>query len=450
MDICRSIQRYIDDHQLLSHDKLYLLGLSGGPDSVALFRVLLQLGYPFEALHCNFRLRGDESDRDEQFCVSLCQRHDVKLHRIHFDTFTYADLHHVSIEMAARDLRYHYFAEMLRDIGAEDVVIAHHQDDLVETVLLNLTRGTGLHGLLGIKPRNGHIVRPMLCVRRQDILSYLDSLQQDYVTDSTNLKDDAKRNVMRHQVVPVLEKLNPSFSDKVALMTRHLTQVADTIDALADQWVEKARRGASDYSLDQLRQAPSAELAFWQLLGNKGFTTTQSEEIAHCQQSGRYWLSDDYVALVHRKLLLLRDRKLWDEQLPTLRIPETGYYAYGQNRHFRLKLTDYVSPDQISRDPLQVTLDASTVVFPLTIRPLQEGDRFVPFGMKNSKLVSDYLTDRHASLLDKRRQLVVADKSGRIVWLVGRSVDARCAVNKETTKKILIIKSEMQDAKESL
>lgn len=168
------------------------------------------MGIDTEAVTCNFHLRGKESDRDENFCVALCERLGIKLHRCHFDTRSYAEARKISIEMAARELRYRYFEQLRQDIGAEAICVAHHQDDSIETLLMNLIRGTGINGLKGIQPINGHIIRPLLCVGRKDIEDYLNSLGQDYVTDSTNLVDDVMRNKIRLNVIPLLETINPN------------------------------------------------------------------------------------------------------------------------------------------------------------------------------------------------------------------------------------------------
>ena len=218
----QNVEQFIARHQLLDKDKPCLIALSGGADSVSLLLALLHLGYKTEACHCNFHLRGSESVRDEQFCVSLCERLGVPLHRIHFDTEQYASLHKVSIEMAARELRYRYFEQLIQDLEAQGVCVAHHRDDSVETLLINLIRGTGINGLTGIAPRNGHVLRPLLDVSREDILEYLSLQQQDYVTDSTNLVPDVVRNKIRLQVLPLLRTINPSVSDSIATTATHL------------------------------------------------------------------------------------------------------------------------------------------------------------------------------------------------------------------------------------
>ena len=215
---------FIAKHQLLSHDDLHVVAISGGADSVALLLILKQLGYRIEAAHCNFHLRGDESDRDEEFVKSLCKSYDIPLHLIHFETGEYATLHQVSIEMAARDLRYGYFRQLCQDIGASDVCVAHHRDDAVETLLMNLIRGAGIHGLTGIRPKNGQIVRPLLCLSRQEIEDYLKTIHQEYVVDSTNLVDDVVRNKIRLRVLPILREINPNVAENIDKTAHYLQQ----------------------------------------------------------------------------------------------------------------------------------------------------------------------------------------------------------------------------------
>ena len=182
----KKIAHFIAQQKLLEKDKKYIVALSGGADSVCLLLVLQKLGYDIEAAHCNFKLRGTEADRDEQFCIELCKKHDIKIHLAHFDTNFYAISHKISIEMAARELRYSYFENLRRDICADAVCVAHHQNDCAETVILNLIRGTGIHGLAGIQSRRDNIIRPLLCVSRDEIECFLKEEGQEYMTDSTS------------------------------------------------------------------------------------------------------------------------------------------------------------------------------------------------------------------------------------------------------------------------
>lgn len=213
----KKVAAFIARHRLLSPGARVLVGLSGGPDSVCLALVLSRLRYAVTAAHCNFRLRGGESDRDERFTREFCARHGIPLRVTSFDTRAYAAEHGVSIEMAARELRYGWFGVEMERAGAEAVAVAHHSDDVIETMLLNLLRGTGIQGLTGIRPVNGHVVRPLLEVSHREVLAYLERLGESFVTDSTNAQCDCTRNQIRNRVLPLLEQVNPRARE--ALLT---------------------------------------------------------------------------------------------------------------------------------------------------------------------------------------------------------------------------------------
>lgn len=435
-----SVSQFIASQQLLKLADLHLVALSGGADSVALLRVLLNLGYRVEAAHCNFRLRGDESDRDEQFVTRLCQQLGVPLHRVHFDTKTYAELHQVSIEMAARELRYRYFEQLRQDIGAATVCVAHHRDDAVETLLMNLLRGTGIHGLTGIRPCREHVVRPLLCVSRQQIVGYLEELGQSFVTDSTNLTPDVLRNKMRLQVIPLLQSLSPSASEQIYATALHMAEAERVYDdAIARQQSEVLTKddaaGIDTIDREKLLQMPSSESLFHEILSHYGFTPAAATLVFSqlpSLQSGRSFESSTHRLVVDRQLLLLEP--LGREPEP-MRLPEPGNYVLADGT--RLKLSE-VTPPVVSRERFEASVDADKVRFPLTVRTLCQGDRFCPYGMKGTRLVSDYLTDRKRTLIEKRRQLVVCDASGAIVWLVGERVDGRFAVDRQTLRTLLI------------
>ncbi|MBR5928499.1 MAG: tRNA lysidine(34) synthetase TilS [Prevotella sp.] len=446
------VSKYILQHHLMEMDKKYLLALSGGADSVCLLLILKQLGYSVEAVHCNFHLRGEESDRDEQFCVSFCEKQQVLLHLIHFDTREYAALHHLSIEMAARELRYHYFAALCRDLQSDGVCVAHHQDDSVETVLMNLIRGTGVHGLTGIAPlsileSDLKVIRPLLCMTRDEIEQFLQDIGQDYVTDSTNLQADmAVRNKIRMEVIPLLQQINPSVKECIALSAHHIQEAAKVFDAAMKTHVAKVMTD-NRISIKMLKTLPSPEYTLYTILKDFGFSSLQVEQISQRldAEAGTVFSSATHELLVDREELIIEP--LFVTAKP-MRIPEPGTYLYqcasNGTRHdedsslrFRFSLTKMNMGD-IPHDKHTACLDAATVSFPLTIRPVQQGDRFQPFGMKGSKLISDYLTDRKCSLFDKRRQLVVTDSTNRIVWLVNQRPNDFCRVT-ELTKEVLLI-----------
>jgi tRNA(Ile)-lysidine synthase len=234
-----TIRLYIEKYRLLSEDRPVLVGLSGGADSVALLGVLVRLGYPCIALHCNFHLRGEESDRDEAFACEFAESLEVPFHKIDFDTISYAGEKHLSIEMAARELRYAWFEEMRERLGGQAIAVAHHRDDNVETVLMNLIRGTGIRGMSGIRPRNGFIVRPLLCVSREDILAWLVDQGYAYMVDSTNLSDAYTRNFIRLNVLPLLEEINPSARNTIARSAEHLSEPSQPYGLPASQSAQR-------------------------------------------------------------------------------------------------------------------------------------------------------------------------------------------------------------------
>lgn len=443
----QKIENAISRHDLLCRDGFYIVALSGGPDSVALLRVLVALGYHVHAAHCNFHLRGEESDRDEKFCESLCEKQGVQLHKIHFDTKTYATLHQVSVEMAARDLRYHYFASLCLDIHADGICVAHHSDDQVETILLNIIRGTGMSGLQGMKWRNGNILRPMLGVTRQEVLDYLDSLRQEFVVDHTNLEDEVQRNKVRLNIMPLLEDINPAVKDNILRMAGHVAEadmiIAHALDEQTKQvCVSELQHGLTlDIDLSQLSRQPSPEYLLWHLLNGYSFRRTQISEMLAAQTGGNKWFNNRWVAFIDRGHLCVTSREEWGRGLVEMRIPERGtYVARMGDEEKRLTLQLHEGWREPSRAAFVATLDADRVVFPLMLRQVQAGDRFMPFGLKGSKLVSDYLKDRKVPLLERRLQLVLADATGAIVWLVGRSIDNRASIRKETTCRVLTVK----------
>jgi len=425
------VARYIEKHKLLNPSELYIVALSGGADSVALFLLLDEMGYKVHAAHCNFHLRGAESDRDEAFCEQLCRDKNIPFHRAHFDTPEYAELHKVSIEMAARELRYHWFEQLREDIGAAGICVAHHRDDSVETVILNMTRGTGIHGLTGIRPRNGYILRPLLCVSRAEIEDFLAQRGQKYVTDSTNLEDEATRNKVRHHIIPELQQLNSKALENIQRMTERMAAV----EALLDDYKQKSVRVEADRTVIRKTDVLSDYLLY-ELLADYGFNSVQAAQIyaSMCADSiGSIFSSADYDLLVDRECLLMEPHL---EPMKPLVIPETGVYVLDEEHKIRVESGDF----PVSKDPYVATLDASKVNFPLTVRRVEEGDWMVPYGMKGRKLLSDLMTDMKLSIFDKRKQLVITDNQGIIIWAIGLRVSQNVAIpSAESTPSILRI-----------
>lgn len=441
MNLNERVEKYISAHSLLNKDRLQLVALSGGADSVCLLLLLSELGYQVEAIHCNFNLRGEESLRDEKFCQSLCNRLGIPLHLVHFDTIQYAQQHKLSIEMAARELRYRYFDALCKDLDAESVCVAHHADDNAETLLLNLIRGTGVHGLCGMRPRNGYVVRPLLTCRREQIVQWLDARQESFVTDSTNLQDDAVRNKVRHHLMPLLSQLNPSVVDTLNQTAEHLTQVADYSDAHLEREAQHALFAPHTISIHELEQSPSPQLLLFHILHPLGFNTKQISQISqqlHCE-SGRIWQSADYQLLVDREQLIVeKNDHVAKARQVSLHIPIHGVYRVDSQHTLRLSTFTAEPAFTPSRHPLIATLDAEKVTFPLTLRTAKVGDRFQPYGMKGTMLLSDFMTNRKLNRFQKQSQLVTEDANRRIVWVVGMQTSQHCCIT-NNTKTVLKI-----------
>ncbi|MBQ3769574.1 MAG: tRNA lysidine(34) synthetase TilS [Prevotella sp.] len=418
------VERYIEKHKLLKSSELYLVALSGGADSVALLLLLKNAHFNVHAAHCNFHLRGEESDRDEAFCVELCKGLGVELHRAHFDTREYAELHKVSIEMAARELRYKWFEQLREDIGAAGICVAHHRDDSVETVLLNLVRGTGLRGLTGIQPRNGNILRPLLCVSRAEIEAFLAEKGQKYVTDSTNLKADVQRNIVRLEVLPLLRKLNPAVAENIQRTAEYLSEAQQVLN------VAIARFNDSNIlNLRDIETYGSSEYLTFEWLKKYGFIGDQVRQILDADTGGMVHSEQGYDVLKDRGRLIVEPTL---DPFNPMRIPEEGTYVLGEN----MRLSVRKKPVYVSKEPNIATLDAAKVRFPLTVRRVEEGDWMQPYGMKGRKLLSDLMTDLKMTVFEKRRQLVVVDSQGAIVWAIGLRIADFVAVS-DVTKTVI-------------
>lgn len=461
----RRIKAYINAHGLLVDGQRVIVALSGGADSVALLLVLQRLGYACEAVHCNFHLRGDESCRDERFVRSLCQRLSVPLQVVEFHTTAYAASHHISIEMAARDLRYDYFRKAANEAGITAVAVAHHLNDSAETFLLNLMRGTGINGLRGIRPKNGLIVRPLLCVTRQEILSFLHGMEQPYVTDSTNLQDDFTRNKIRLKLLPLMQTINPSVQQSIVATADRLSELANVYDKLIGKGKSRvtaplSEAGEGAFAIDDaaLQREPMPESLLFELLRPLGFNSAQVRSIyaiVRTETSGRTFTSSTWRVVKDRSRLLVtplsatsglnapsaeeitieEDGTVLYDGKEAITGEEAGVASFDGNKHLCVSIMPRTEDFVIPRSKQCVCLDADKLRFPLTLRRWRLGDKFVPLGMKGTKKVSDYLTDRKFSLLRKERQWVLCS-TDRIVWLVGERPDDRFKVQ-EATRRLL-------------
>lgn len=435
----KKVREYIEKNNLISKDQLILLGVSGGADSVALLRILLALGYRCVAVHCNFHLRAEESNRDQQFVEQLCSRLGVKLEICSYDTISYAAEKKISIEMAARELRYADFERLRQEYNANSIAVAHHRDDSVETLLMNLMRGTGIRGLTGIKPKNGYVIRPLLSVERVEIEEYLNSIGQDYVTDSTNLETDYTRNKIRLNLLPLMRAINPNADRSIENTALHLQQAYliynDAVQkAIAD--VVKREDEVLIIDTDALLATASPSAILYEILSGYGYNEQQVSDIMESldAESGRRFTSAGYLLYKERNRLVLMKNDDVDFCV-AVDLNTTDNIMLPDGRTLRFEFRD--GDAEIARDSAVATLDADKVGNSLTVRVWQQGDSFIPFGMKGRKLLSDYMTDRKFSITKKRNQCVVCNDCA-LVWVVGERSDNRYRITKDTVKQLVI------------
>ena len=408
---------YISTHQLLNTHQPVVVALSGGADSVALLHLLNQLGYPLVAAHCNFHLRAEESDRDEAFVRHLCQSLKVPLKVQHFQTSAHAQENNISIEMAARELRYEWFEQLRTSLNAQCIATAHHQNDQTETLLLNLIRGTGLKGLAAMHPRTGHVVRPLLAVSREEILNYLKKVGQDYVTDSSNLETEFKRNKIRLQLIPLLQEINPSVVQTLSETCNKIRQSLPYYYKGIEGAMAEAGATPECFPLKTLLGNPNTPTLLHEWLRDKGFNSMQISQMAQCLESepGKMWESHSHRVLKDREAFLLEGKH--PESTPVELIFEMVNTITDTSPRYA-----YFDADLIQKENIHV-------------RPIKEADRFHPFGMKGSRLVSDFLTDLKLTRFQKQQQWVACCGED-IIWVIGLRSDNRFRVTPKT-KRIL-------------
>lgn len=424
--IIQKVAKYIEQQKLFGKEDKLLVALSGGADSVALLHILTTIEYNCEAAHCNFHLRGEESDRDETFVKHLCAKWNIPLHITHFQTTQYAAENKISVEMAARELRYQWFKELRVSVGAQYIATGHHQDDSVETVLINLIRGTGINGLLGIRPKNEDVVRPLLILNREEILHYLHTIGQDFVTDSTNLQDDFTRNKIRLNILPAMKEINPAVMENIVKTTNNLRETAVIYTEAVNDAVSKIK-SENGISISALLKQSSPRTILFEVLHPLGFNSSQIEDVYNSlySQSGKFFVS-------HTGARVIRDRE-------ELIIEETTPVKSEPPFTLHYNTMPYTANFIISKQKHIACFDTGKLET-LSVRKWEKGDYFIPFGMKGKKLVSDFLTEKKFSLPQKENQWVLCSGE-KIAWVIGERTDDRFRID-ENTKEVTIITME--------
>lgn len=431
----QAFRQHLDTHLGFLKDSKLLLAISGGLDSVVLAHLCHKLELKVSFAHCNFNLRGAESDADEEFVLELSEDLELEIFIESFETEAYAKEEGISIQMAARELRYNWFSELAEQLGFDYILTAHHADDNLETFLINLTRGTGLKGLTGIPEVSDKIVRPLLPFSRETLEVYAIAEHIKWQEDSSNASTKYLRNKLRHDIIPILKQMNPQLLQNFQTTISNLQDSQDLIEDVIVKIQKKVVEVEGDQiklSVEKLKKLSNPKAYLYQLL--KDFNFTAWNDVVHLldAQSGKQVFSSTHRLLKDRDFLLLSEIDLESKDIIISILKEDKEVTTLVGDLF-IDQADVIS--ETSKNSIYV--DADQFKFPLTIRKWQEGDLFYPLGMKGKKKLSKYFKDEKLSLIDKE-SIWILFSGEDVVWIIGKRADERFKV-KDTTTNILKI-----------
>ncbi|MFD3002065.1 tRNA lysidine(34) synthetase TilS [Pontibacter toksunensis] len=435
----QKVSDFIQSHQLCQPESKILAAVSGGIDSVVLCEVLHQLKYTFAIAHCNFGLRAEDAEADQLFVKKLAKKYDVPFFTENFNTSAFAAQEKLSIQMAARTLRYGWFETVRQLEGYDYVATAHHSNDTTETILLHLTKGTGIAGLHGIPARNGHIIRPLLSVTKDDVYEFVTANRLVWREDTSNETTKYQRNKIRHDVIPVLKEINPSLEETMQHTAERVSHaeaiVAVYIDQLRQQCIKEAEE-AIYVALQPLLQATGLPVVLHELLRPYNFSYSVVLEMAAALEgiSGKQFGSPTHTLVKDRDQLVITPKNI--SSFGSIAIAEGDTTVEAGNMRFSIRHED-AAQYKLNTKPHVAALDADQLKFPLKLRAWQEGDWFVPLGMNGKKKISDLLIDKKVPANLKPQTLVLVSEQS-IAWVVGIRPDNRFKVTDKTQKVVEI------------
>lgn len=436
MDLLRLFQDYIKKEKLFSSNSRLLLAVSGGADSVVLAHLCKACGFNFAIAHCNFGLRAEESDADELFVQQGAAELRSQFYVKKFDTLTYANKENVSVQVAAREMRYEWFSGIMREEGFNSLLTAHHADDNVETILMNFFKGSGINGLKGILPLHQNRTRPLLFASKADLLSYAEEHQLIFREDSSNSSDKYTRNYFRNELIPGITKVFPQVIDNLKNNAARFREINEIYNRSISNYKLKLleKRGEEVFiPVLKLQRTPAFQTILFEILKDYGFNAAQTPAVVSLLDTspGKFVLSPSHRVLKDRKWLIISART----------IAQQSIYIIEDNMNVidfppgQLKIDRHERPLEIDKNSLSVQLDASKIKFPLLLRKWKLADYFYPLGMQKKKKLSRFYMDQKLSLVEKENTWIV-ESEGRIAWIVGQRIDDRFKIT-PTTKRVV-------------
>jgi len=434
--------RYNADEKLFSHDDNILVGVSGGIDSVVLAHLFNHNETRFAIAHCNFNLRGNESDEDENFVKNLSEDFGVQLYTVSFQTSEYASEKGISIEMAARELRYDWFEKIANEHGFTKIAVAHHLDDTLETFILNLSRGTGIRGLSGIKPAVGKIIRPLLFATRKEIELYASENNLDFRFDSSNDDIHFRRNKVRHKILPLIEELNPAFRENLCQTIQNLAATEKIYTEKINEVKKLVVHEEGCWTIidkEELQNFKPTPVYLFEILRTFGFNPSTISKVSESINAspGSQFFSSSHRLVIDRKSLIVMPIEKQNQELFYIERDQDFVF---DPIEMKITVETHLPGYKIAPDKHIGLFDLDKINFPLVIRKWQHGEYFRPLGMGNLKKVSDFFIDKKLSIPEKENTWIIASDN-KIIWIVGHRIDDRFKVTKDTSQ---ILRMELQ------
>jgi len=434
-----AFNKFIFENNLIKQGDKILLAVSGGIDSMVMAHLFLRRNHKEGIAHCNFSLRGQESDKDEELVRQFAADNNIPFYTIRFETKAYAKRNKLSIQMAARELRYNWFEEIRGKNGFDSVAVAHNLNDNIETLLINLIRGTGLAGMAGIKPLNNNIIRPMLFATRQEIQTYCDKNKIVFREDKSNADTKYTRNKIRHQVIPVIKEINPSveltLNETAERFSGFNEIVSDYISQLKEKIGEEKEHIIS-FNISLLKTHLHNKAVIFELFKPYGVANAKLNDLIRVidGKTGGQIITDTHRIIKNRKEIVVSEEAYMQETSYTISDINAFCIYPGISSARNVKITDTY---EIPSDPHIACIDLQKISFPVLIRKWKPGDYFYPLGMKQKKKLSDYFIDNKYSRFDKET-IFILESDGKIVWLIGDRIDDRFKITSSTKKGLLL------------